>query len=101
MPETPTNQTDVLTGYFQRLLDSVQESDEVSNGGKDKDGFYFPTRSALIQKLNMLKDLNANVRARPMLISAWDFVVENTPAELLAMNDEQKLALKAMLGRKD
>ena len=50
----------MLTAYFQNLLKKVEASPEISNAGKDKDGFYFPTRSALLQKLNMLKALNAN-----------------------------------------
>lgn len=88
----------VLTDYFKKLLERVESTDDVSNAGKDKDGFYFPTRSALLQKLNMLKDLNANERARPMLRSAWEFVVETLPPEWLVMTTAEKTALKKMLG---
>lgn len=92
----------ILKEYFQRLLDKVEESPEISNAGKDADGFYFPTRSALIQKLNMLKDLNQNpnAHARPMLKSAWEFVVETVPPEWLQMNDEEKAEIRAMLGER-
>ena len=86
-----------LTTYFKKLLARVEDSPEISNAGKDKDGFYFPTRSALLQKLNMLKDLNGNARAKPMLKSAWDYVVETVPPEWLVMSAEEKTALKKML----
>ncbi len=86
-----------LESYFKKLLDRVEASPEVSNGGKDKDGFYFPTRSALTQKLNMLKDLFANERAKPMLKAAWQFVVETLPPEWLVMSTDEKSALKKML----
>ena len=87
----------ILTAYFERLLQRVEESPEISNAGKDKDGFYFPTRSALIQKLYMLKDLNQNARAKLMLKSAWDFVVEELPPEWLTMTADEKAAMKSML----
>jgi hypothetical protein len=86
-----------LTDYFQSLLTKVEASPEISNAGKDKDGFYFPTRSALLQKLNMLKDLNQNERAKPMLKSAWSYVVEILPPEWLVMSAEEKAAVKKML----
>jgi hypothetical protein len=86
-----------LTDYFQRLLERVEDSPEISNAGKDKDGFYFPTRSALLQKLNMLKDLNGNERAKPMLKAAWQTVVETVPPEWLTMSAEEKTALRKML----
>lgn len=87
-----------LTAYFTRLLQRIEESPEISNAGKDKDGFYFPTRSVLLQKLNMLKDLNQNARAKPMLKAAWEYVVETVPPEWLVMNAAEKAALKKMLG---
>jgi hypothetical protein len=86
-----------LTHYFANLLKRVEDSGEISNAGKDKDGFYFPTRSALIQKLNMLKDLNENPRAKAMLIPAWEYVVETVPPEWLVMNATEKAALRKML----
>lgn len=93
MTESPES----LQSYFAGLLERVEASPDVSNAGKDKDGFYFPTRSALLQKLNMLKDLSGNERAKPMLNSAWQFVVETLPPEWLIMTSEQKAALKKML----
>lgn len=86
-----------LTTYFANLLERVEASPEISNAGKDKDGFYFPTRSALIQKLNMLKDLNQNARAKPMLKSAWGYVVEILPPEWLILTADEKSAIKKML----
>jgi len=86
-----------LTPYFEKLLARVEQAPEISNAGKDKDGFYFPTRSALLQKLNMLKDLNQNVRAKPMLKAAWQYVVETVPPEWLVMSAEEKSELKKML----
>ena len=86
-----------LQTYFTTLLERVEDSPEIDNGGKDAEGFYFPTRSVLLQKLNMLKDLSANERAKPMLKTAWAFVVETVPPEWLVMTPEEKSELKKML----
>lgn len=86
-----------LEVYFKNLLEKVEASDEITNGGKDSEGFYLPTRSVLLQKLNMLKDLHDKKAAKPMVRDAWKFVVENLPPEWLVLDQEQKAAIKTML----
>lgn len=91
--ETGTN----LESYFKSLLEKVEASSEITNGGKDAGGFYLPTRSVMLQKLNMLKDLHGNKNAKPMVRDAWSFVVEKLPPEWLVLTPEQKAAVKSML----
>lgn len=86
-----------LASYFQNLIDKVEASDEITNGGKDKEGFFLPTRSVLLQKLNMLRDLHDKKNAKPMVKDAWAFVVENLPAEWLVLDPDEKAAVKQML----
>ncbi|MES2856640.1 MAG: hypothetical protein V4692_12290 [Bdellovibrionota bacterium] len=85
-----------LTKYFDHLLQKVEASD-IDNGGKDDNGFYRPTRSILIQKLNMLKDLHASPGAKPMLKDAWKVVTETLPPEWLVLSDEDKAEMKRIL----
>jgi len=89
-----------LDEYFKSLIQRVENSD-IQNDGVNKDGFYQPTRSLLLQKLNILKDLHANALkegpAKTMIRAAWKFVVENVPAEWLILNSEQKVELKKIL----
>lgn len=86
-----------LDAYFQSLIDRVENSDAVTNGGKDKEGFYLPTRSILLQKLHILRDLHAKKNAKPMVKDAWAFVVENLPPDWLVLDKNQKTALKEIL----
>jgi hypothetical protein len=86
-----------LDDYFSSLIEQVQASDKITNQGKDKEGFFLPTREVLLRNLNMLKDLHAKPLAKPMLRSAWAFVVENMPPEMLVLDPEQKVLLKKML----
>lgn len=86
-----------LESYFQSLIERVENSDAVTNGGKDKEGFYLPTRSVVLQKLHMLRDLHGKKNAKPMVKDAWAFVVENLPPEWLVLTTEQKAAVKEML----
>ncbi len=86
-----------LTDYFTRLIRRVEESDEIHNGGKDKDGFYKPTRNVILQKLNLLRDLHAKPLARPMVRDAWKEVVEELPAEWLVLTDTEKDELRKIL----
>jgi hypothetical protein len=85
-----------LKSYFEELIAKVEASD-LSNQGKDKDGFFKPTRELVLRHLQMLLDLHAKPLAKPMVKDAWKFVVEHVPPEMLVMNDEQKAAVKAML----
>jgi hypothetical protein len=86
-----------LKEYFENLIKSVEASPEITNQGKDEAGFFKPTRTILLQQLNMLKDLHGKPMAKPMLKTAWRFVVENVPPEMLVMSAEQKAALKKIL----
>ncbi len=86
-----------LAQYFSDLIAKVEASDAVTNQGKDKEGFFLPTRAVLLRELNLLKDLHGKPLAKPMLRNAWKFVVENLPPEMLVMNDGQKAELKKIL----
>lgn len=88
----------VLTDYFAKILAQV-EADEnvVTNQGKDKEGFYKPVRTILIRHLNLLRDLNEKPLAKPMLVTAWNYVKEHLPPEYLVLTPAQKTALKKML----
>lgn len=86
-----------LKNYFEKLIQRVEASSEITNQGKDDAGFFKPTRTILLQQLNMLKDLHAKPMAKPMLKTAWKFVVENVPPEWLVMTSEEKAALKKIL----
>jgi hypothetical protein len=85
-----------LKSYFEDLIAKVEASD-LSNQGKDKDGFFEPTRELVLRHLQLLRDLHAKPLAKPMVKDSWKFVVEHVPPEMLVMNDEQKAAVKAML----
>lgn len=85
-----------LDAYFSRLLEKMEESN-ITNAGKDKDGFFEPTRVMLTQRLNLLKDLHAKPGARPMVKDAWSYVVEHAPPEWLVMTPEEKQAMKKIL----
>jgi hypothetical protein len=85
-----------LENYFQKLIIKVEESD-ISNQGKDRDGFYKPTRTILIRHLNLLKDLHGKLLAKKMTKASWEYVVEHVPPEWLALNDSEKAELKEML----
>lgn len=86
-----------LEAYFAALIEKVESSEVITNQGKDKEGFFLPTREVLLRELNLLKDLHAKPRAKPMLQNAWKFVVENLPPEFLVMNEDVKAEIKKML----
>lgn len=87
-----------LKTYFSNLIKKVETSDTISNGGKDNNGFYKPTRTILLNQLNLLKDLHAKPNAKKMVTSAWAEVVKVVPAEWLILDDDQKNELKKILG---
>ena len=86
-----------LESYFSSLIDRV-ESSEIQNNGKDKDGFFEPTRAMLLQRLHLLRDLHAKPSAKPMVTTAWQYVVEHAPPEWLVLTSDQKQELKKILG---
>jgi len=85
-----------LENYFAGIIEQVENSD-IDNQGKDDNGFFKPTRSILLQKLNMLKDLHGKPGARPMVKAAWEYISLNLPPEWLVISGEQKIELKRIL----
>lgn len=86
-----------LKDYFTELIDRVENSEEITNAGKDKDGFYKPQRTILLRHLNLLKDLHKKPLAKPMLQNSWNFVIEHVPIEWLTINEPEKSELKKIL----
>lgn len=82
-----------LKGYFTRLIERVENSEEIHNGGTDENGFYKPTKTVLLQKLSLLRDLHAKPLARPMVKDAWREVVKLLPPEWLVLDVAAKAEL--------
>ena len=55
-----------LKTYFEKLIEQVDASD-INNQGKDKSGFFKPTRTVLLRHLNLLKDLHDKPLAKQMV----------------------------------
>lgn len=87
-----------LDQYFAKLITKVEASSDVTNQGKDANGFFLPTRAVLLRQLHVLKDLHDKPRAKAMVRDAWKFVVEHAPPEWLVLSDTDKDALKKVLG---
>ncbi len=85
-----------LANYFDSLIKKLEESD-IQNNGKDKDGFFEPTRAMLLQRLMLLRDLHEKPGAKAMVKTAWQYVVEHAPPEWLVMTDDQKKEMKKIL----
>lgn len=85
-----------LEAYFASLIEQVEASD-IQNNGKDKNGFFEPTRAMLLQRLNLLKDLHSKPGAKSMVQNAWQYVVEKLPPEWLVLEESQKQELKKIL----
>lgn len=85
-----------LKEYFESVIKKVESSD-LSNQGKDKDGFFKPTRELVLRHLNLLRDLHNKPLAKAMVTDAWKFVVEHTPPEILVMSEAHKTELKKIL----
>ncbi len=86
-----------LSHYFSNLIDRVEASEEITNSGKDENGFYKPTRTVLLRNLQLLKDLHAKPLAHKMVKAAWEAVVKDLPPEWLILSDEDKQELKKIL----
>ncbi|MBO9666187.1 MAG: hypothetical protein J7501_05185 [Bdellovibrio sp.] len=87
-----------LEQFFTDLIKKAEESDIVTNAGKDAEGFYKPTRTILFRHLNLLKDLHQKPLAKPMLKSSWAYVVEHLPSEwLVPSSKEDREELKKIL----
>ena len=86
-----------LDQFFKDLIQRVEESDEISNAGKDKEGFYKPVRTILLRHLNLLKDLHGKPLAKKMVQASWREVVEALPPEWLILEGEDREELKRIL----
>ncbi len=87
-----------LDAYFTALIKRVEESDEISNQGKDKNGFYKPVRTILLRHLQLLKDLHAKPNAKSMVKASWEAVVEVLPPDWLVLTDAEKKEFQKILG---
>lgn len=86
-----------LTEYFIKLIERVESSDTIHNGGKDDNGFYKPTREVVLASLNLLKDLHGKPAAKAMVKNAWATVVKELPSEWLILTPDEKTELKKIL----
>jgi hypothetical protein len=82
--------------YFKKLITRVEAS-EISNQGKDANGFFLPVRSELLRHLNLLHDLHAKPLAKEMVKGSWAFVVKNVPPEWLILSPAEKADLQKVL----
>ena len=85
-----------LEDYFNSLLKRLESSD-IDNAGKDPNGFFEPTRAMLYQRLSLLRDLHGKPNAKPMVRTAWQYVVDHVPPEWLKMDKELKSEIQKML----
>ncbi len=85
-----------LDKYFESLMKRIEDSD-LRFESKDKDGFFEPTRVILLQKIALLRDLHSKPNAKPMLKSAWQYVVDHVPPDWLILSSDEKQELKKIL----
>lgn len=86
-----------LNKYFSDLIEKVEKSDQVSNGGKDDNGFYRPTRTIVLRNLQLLKDLHDKPLAKEMVKAAWASVTKDLPPEWLLPDEKDAAELKKIL----
>ena len=84
-----------LDVYFQKLIDRVNK--EISNQGKDENGFFKPTKDVLLRHLNLLKDLHGKPLAKDMIKGSWQYVSENLPPDWLILTEDEKTELRRLL----
>lgn len=92
-----TNSTSLLRNYFNNLINRLENSDEITNAGKDENGFYKPKRTILLRHLQLLRDLHDKPLARSQVQAAWRAVVKELPPEWLILNEDEKRQLKLIL----
>jgi hypothetical protein len=85
-----------LENYFSSLINKVEKSD-IQNNGKDKNGFFKPTRTVILQHLYLLKDLHAKPLAKSRVKNSWDYISEMLPPEWLVLGEKEKNELKIIL----
>lgn len=84
-----------LEAYFQKLIERVES--EISNQGKDENGFFKPTKTILVRHLSTLKDLHNKPLAKDIVKASWQYVSENLPPEWLVLTPSEKTELKKIL----
>lgn len=92
-----TNSTSLLRNYFNNLINRLENSDEITNAGKDENGFYKPKRTILLRHLHLLRDLHDKPLARSQVQAAWSAIVKELPPEWLILNEDEKNQLKRLL----
>ena len=86
-----------LTNYFSKLIERVEKSDEITNLGKDHNGFFKPTKTVLLRHLNLIKDLHQKPLAKKMVQASWQKILEDLPPEWLVLTPEEKKELQKIL----
>jgi hypothetical protein len=87
-----------LEAYFNKLIERVETSGEITNAGKDENGFYKPTKTVILRHLNLIKDLHSKPLAKEMVKSSWNKVVEELPPDWLILTPAEKKELQSILG---
>lgn len=86
-----------LESYFKKLIERVENSEEITNQGKDENGFYKPVRTILLRNLMLLRDLHAKPNAKEMVKASWRSVSDVLPPEWLVLSPEERAELKKIL----
>lgn len=86
-----------LEQYFINLINKVEESDEISNAGKDDNGFYKPRKTIVLRNLRLMLDLHKKPRAKEMVRVAWSAITRELPPEWLTLDENDKAELKQIL----
>ena len=86
-----------LEKYFADLILKVENSEEITNAGKDAEGFYKPKRTILLRHLRLMKDLHPKPLAKPMLKASWKYIIEMVPPDWLVLEGDDQAELKKIL----
>lgn len=86
-----------LENYFRKLIERVENSDEIDNAGKDQNGFYKPRKTIILRNLQLMLDLHQKPLAKEMVKNAWKAVAQELPPEWLILGAEEKAELKKIL----
>jgi hypothetical protein len=85
-----------LREYFTLLIERVEASD-ITNQGKDENGFYKPTRKIILNHLTILRDLHDKPRAKEMIKASRRAIAQELPYEWLVLDVQQKNELAKIL----
>lgn len=87
-----------LESYFSKLIEKVESSD-ISNQGKDENGFFKPRRVIILRHLGLLRDLHLKPLANAMVRESWAYIVSELPPDWLILTESEKHQLKKILGK--